>query len=246
LIEVRNSPRSAGVVVRGDRQDFEALYGSLHKIVGEDGEYRGYQPVRIRVLGVCYDLRHALMGNRALELVDNGMTREHAKNHAIICPPSNVYLAFHVVWPEMLFVLRALHELARIYAQSQSKAYCVFDDSKVVWDEHINQVRGFQIAVVKCLEATMSPHSFRRLMNILQREDLTLDNYTTQYVDELNIKFLDEEERTSKLLLIALRLIDKGKEYQKFTAKIEQAAMIYGTTPDNIQVNVEYPEEIEW
>ncbi len=29
-----------------------------------------------RVLGVCYDVRHAYQGDREIELVDNGMTAE--------------------------------------------------------------------------------------------------------------------------------------------------------------------------
>jgi len=240
LIEVRNSPRGTGVDIRGDQKDFDALYVALHKIVGEDGEFRGYQSVRMHVLGVCYDLRHALCGNRNVELVENGMTRERAIHHAVVCPSSNVYWSFHVLWPEMLFVLRALHEFARMYARSQSKDCDSFADPKVVWDEHINRVRGLQIAAVHCLKEVMSAQSFRRLQNVLLKEDLTLENYTTQYLDLLNGSILEEEERTTSLLRLALRLFDKGKEYQKITAEVERAALLHNTAPENIRLNVEY------
>jgi len=48
----------------------------LHDIVGEEGEHLYYGGARLRILGVCYDLRHALMGDRDYEFVENGMDEE--------------------------------------------------------------------------------------------------------------------------------------------------------------------------
>jgi len=53
--------------------DFQKLYDALSELVGEEGEYKGFENPRIRVLAICYDLRHAIMGDREFELVDNGM-----------------------------------------------------------------------------------------------------------------------------------------------------------------------------
>ena len=101
-------------------------------------------------------------------------------------------------------------------------------------------MRGLQIAAVHCLKEVMSAQSFRRLQNVLLKEDLTLENYTTQYLDLLNGSFLEAEERTTSLLRLALRLFDKGKEYQKITAEVERAALLHNTAPENIRLNVEY------
>ncbi|WP_407081839.1 DUF6904 family protein, partial [Psychrobacillus antarcticus] len=62
MISMQNTPNRLGVTTTGDFQDFEELYEALHTIVGEEMEYIHYDAVRIRVLGVCYDIRHALMG----------------------------------------------------------------------------------------------------------------------------------------------------------------------------------------
>ena len=38
-----------------------------------------YESAMNRVMGVCYDLRHALMGDRDIEFVDNGMDYDKMK-----------------------------------------------------------------------------------------------------------------------------------------------------------------------
>lgn len=56
--------------------DFKNLYKALHTVVGDKDEFVGFEAVRIRVLGVCYDVRHALMGDQEIEFVDIGMDEE--------------------------------------------------------------------------------------------------------------------------------------------------------------------------
>jgi hypothetical protein len=64
MIYVENTPNNTGVAVYGDHRDFEGLYEALHDIVGNEDEFVNHEVVRIRVLAVCYDLRHAMMGDR--------------------------------------------------------------------------------------------------------------------------------------------------------------------------------------
>lgn len=90
----------AGVSVGRDYQDLEELNDALHLIVGEEGELPAYNSVRIRVLGVCYYIRHSMMGNRGAIAVPNGFDREQARYMPIIAPETNVYLTFEVLWPE--------------------------------------------------------------------------------------------------------------------------------------------------
>ncbi|HAH95358.1 MAG TPA: hypothetical protein DHD79_10740 [Firmicutes bacterium] len=58
--------------------DLERLVEAFHNItIDEDSEkYQGLIRMSTRVLGVCYDVRHAYQGDREIELVDNGMTAE--------------------------------------------------------------------------------------------------------------------------------------------------------------------------
>lgn len=59
MIYVTNTSNNAGVAIYGDCLDFDALYEALHIVVGDEDEYVRYKAARIRILGVCYDLRHA-------------------------------------------------------------------------------------------------------------------------------------------------------------------------------------------
>jgi hypothetical protein len=92
MIYVKNTPQNAGVAIYGDFMDFERLYDSLHNVVGDEDEFISYETARMRVLGVCYDIRHALMGDREIEFVDNGMDEAKMRWLSAITPDKNVYL----------------------------------------------------------------------------------------------------------------------------------------------------------
>jgi len=76
MIFVKNTPNNTGVAIYGDYMDFENFYEALHAVVGDEDEFVGFEAARIRVLGICYDIRYALMGDREIEFVDNGMDEE--------------------------------------------------------------------------------------------------------------------------------------------------------------------------
>jgi hypothetical protein len=99
MIYVKNTPQNAGVAIYGDFMDFERLYDSLHNVVGDEGEFIYYETASLRVLGVCYDIRHALMGDREIEFVDNGMDEAKMRWMSAITPDKNVYLKINVLWP---------------------------------------------------------------------------------------------------------------------------------------------------
>ena len=95
MLKVSATTNLAGVTISGDHSDLETLYDSLHEVVGDEGEYRGHAAARIRVLGVCYDIRHALMGDREILFVDNGMDTEKMKRMGTIEHLLNEYSAEH-------------------------------------------------------------------------------------------------------------------------------------------------------
>jgi hypothetical protein len=107
--------------VSGDVQYFDSLHTALHKIVGEEGEWSNYEGARLRVLDVCYDIRHALMGNREFEFVHNGLDHDMMRRVGMIANDKNVYLAFNVLWPELLFVTMALNDFVSLICKQAGK-----------------------------------------------------------------------------------------------------------------------------
>lgn len=183
MIHAKNTPSNAGVAIYGDHMDFEEMYEALHTVVGDEGEFESYDAARIRVLGVCYGLRHALQGDRGIEFVDNGMDEDKMKRMSVITPDKNVYLKINVLWPEMLFITMALNDFIRLYARKKAKkSYGVLMDRLNIWDESIVHVRVFQSAIAKCIKETVSEASFSRMMNLMNKGYTWVDRYATQYL----------------------------------------------------------------
>ncbi|GAB6179029.1 hypothetical protein JCM14036_03480 [Desulfotomaculum defluvii] len=249
MLYAKNTPNNTGVAIYGDFMDFEALYDQLHEIVGDEGVYPSYDTARIRVLGVCYDLRHAMMGDREIEFIDNGMDQDKMRRLSTITSDKNIYLVINVLWPEMLFVLMALNDFVLLHARKQAKnTYTVMRHHKNIWDNSIAQVRFFQAAVAKCLKETVSEASYTRMINLMTKDYTWFDNYMTQYLDLLNLKFIemDKEKRLKSIPTMAKRLVEKGKEYINLKEDLEEAAKLHNCSVKNLRLKKDYPENIEW
>ncbi|NLI92577.1 MAG: hypothetical protein GX434_10350 [Peptococcaceae bacterium] len=249
MIYVKNTPNNTGVAIYGDYMDFENLYEALHTVVGNEDEFVAFDAARLRILGVCYDIRHALMGDREIEFVDNGMDEEKKRRMSVLAPDKNVYMKIYVLWPEMLFVTMALNDFIRLYARKKAKkSYDFILDKQNIWDESIAMVRVFQAAIMKCIKDTVSEASFRRMMNLMNKDYTWFDGYTRQYLDILNCRFIDmdKEKRLKNIPTMARKLAERGEEYEQIKAEVVAAARHYNTYEDNIKPPVDYPEDFEW
>lgn len=239
MLNVNITPNCAGLQVDGDFYDFDQLYIALHEIVGEEDEYTEYSAVRIRVLGFCYDLRHANMGDRKVVHVDNGLTNEILKYHGIVGVKKNLYLSFNTYLPEILFITMALNDFIKLYEKKVKHP---------IWNETIATVRILQSKITGCLEKILTPHKFKMMMNTINPYWQDYVNYATQYLDLLNIRFLDwdSEKRLKNINIIAKRLAEKGEEYQSVKKDVYEAAVKNDTHPNEMELKIDYPEEINW
>lgn len=239
MIYVTNTPNNAGVSIHGDYQDFDQLYDALYAIVGDEGEFLSHYSARTRVLGVCYDIRHAIMGDREVEYVDNGMDEEKMKRLSMITPKQNIYFKIEVLWPEMLFVTMALNDFIML-----NRKKCKHPE----WDKTTAAVRKLQAGVAECLQQTVSEASYKRMLNKMIRDYTWMDDYFTQYLDLLNSKFLamDKEKRLSNISSMSKRLAEKGTEYQAVKRDVTEAAQNYNCDVTEIRLDIEHSEDIDW
>lgn len=121
MLIATNTPNHAGVTLYGDYMDFDHLYEALHRVIGEEDESSSYFSSRTRILGLCDEIRHALMGQREYEFIDNGLDDDKKKFMGILAPTKNVYLRTNLLWPETLFIMMALNDFTLHYAKSISK-----------------------------------------------------------------------------------------------------------------------------
>jgi len=119
-----------------------------------------------------------------------------------------------------------------------------------IWDSAIAYTRIFQAEVAKCISSLFSKPVFSRINNLLNKNYSTIENYITQYIDVLNINFLDlnKEKRIKSIPGIAKKITEFNREYQSLSFAIKQAAKKYGCATSEIKTKEsdDYPEEIDW
>ena len=188
---------------------------------------------------MCYDIRHALMGDREIEFVDNGMDAEKMKRMSTITHNKNIYLNINVLWPEMLFVTMALNDFLKVHRKK-----CKHSE----WDRPTAAVRKLQAAVSECLKQTVSDASYKRMLNNMTSSYTWFDGYTAQYLDILNCRFLDmdTDKRLKNISTMAKRLAEQGDEYRSVRRDVLAFAKQNNCEVDNIRPNVDYPDDIEW
>ncbi len=250
MLTIKNTPNLAGIEISGDYQDLDTLYMSLLTIVGDEEEYGNYEGPSLRVLGLMYDIRHAFQGDREFEFVSNGMDEDRMKLLEMITPEKNLYYKVNVYYPEVLFVTMAINDFIRLYSKKQAKsAPFPLLDKKNLLDASITTARLFQSLVVGCLKESITEASFKRTLNLMHKDYPWMDGYATQYLDMLNIRYLnagDREEREKLLLTTVKRIVEKSKEYQEVERDVREMAIANNCSKEDIRLSWDYPEEIEW
>lgn len=92
MISAKPTENLTGIILKGNFDDF-------------------YWGVKNRLLAVCYDIRHAYMGDREVKLVDNGVHDEMMKWHSMILPKQEVHYAVKFLFPEAVFVALSAPDL---------------------------------------------------------------------------------------------------------------------------------------
>ena len=112
MLQTKPTEQLTGITIKGDYKDFYELVESIHRITGlNDDQTEIYYGVKNRLLGICYDIRHAFMGDRDIVLEDNGMRKEIMKWHKQITPIQNVYYSVEVLFPEAIFVAASVPKM---------------------------------------------------------------------------------------------------------------------------------------
>ena len=72
MLRFKPTEHLTGVTIQGDLQDFYELTESIYRITGiVDDPTSAYYGVRNTLLAICYDIRHAYMGDRDIFTVEN-------------------------------------------------------------------------------------------------------------------------------------------------------------------------------
>ncbi|MDN7245063.1 DUF6904 family protein [Planococcus sp. 1R117A] len=238
MLTMTNTPNHTGVKISGDYFDLDELNQAFYHVIGDENKYYDYAGARTRILGISYEIRHAAQGDRNVESVFNGLHDHMKKQHSFIAPDKNIYFSTEVLWPEVLYAAIALKDFVRLHREDAK-----FPD----WDVHLHVIARFQSLVLDCLHGQVPEEEYQQILKAFQQA-VPGEEYAIQYIDFLNIKYIDmpKKQREKSLGVIALKIAMQDKDYVAFRNQVLAAATPNKVPIHEIRLQTEYPEEIEW
>lgn len=257
MLQTKPTEHLTGIAVQGDFKDFSELVESIYRITGlTDDQTELYYGVKNRLLGICYDIRHAFMGDRDIILADNGMNKEIMKWHEIITPTQNVYYSVNILFPEAIFVAVSVPKMYRFssayYGKKGRRADMECDLPMIPYADYIRDKANLDVlcaGIFQALGEVIGNEELEKLIQLMQRADESYMDYATHYIDKCNIELLKTavEKRKDKLRNIARRIAKRPQAYQNMEDELKYWAKEYKTTIYNLQdPRIEYPEYFEW
>ena len=262
MITAKPTEHLAGITLEGEYSDFYEIVESIYRMTGLEENYDDrYWSVKNRLLGICYDIRHAYMGDRTITLANNGVHDEMMKWTSMILPKQNVHYSVEVMFPEAVFVALSVPEMyvwsAIYYGDRARKLKKKNPDREMITQKYGDYLRDKAVLDTLCsviLSALAEVIGDEELEKLLHLKDLhsygnAFEHYAAQYVDKCNVEYLKTvpEKRKDKLRNIAKRLANKPSAYDHMKWDLEDTARAHHCSIHQLRdPSLEYPEEIEW
>lgn len=261
MLKVTSTKNNTGITISGDYDDLHELYECIENLSGLEGAYSGYECVCLNCLGFAYDIRHAFMGDREVEMVDNGVHEEMQKWHAKIMPKVNIYYSVNVLWTEVMFVVLAMNDYIELANDPKTYAAVLAELPEEIAVEQkkrvlysISVVKLFQALVWQEFRAVVGDNRYSRiykktLSNYTYIKNLGYTGFCSQYIDELTVKYVATaiEKRPAKLAACVRSMIEKDSDYQDVQEGIWKFALENEVPISEVHIaDLEYPTEIEW
>ena len=239
MLSIAHTENLTGARISGDYFDLDEFNQALYAVIGDENKYYDWEGSRTRILGVAYEIRHALQGERHVDFVANGLAKASMKHHDIVTSGKNIYYSVKVLWPELIFTTIALNDFVRLYAKERTHASL---------DVHIAAIRKFQSTVGEALQTIVPQEEYIQFMSALSSNETNVQEYAIQFVDMLNLNYIDstKEQREKSLGMIALKLAIQDKDYIAFKNQVLNSANKTKSDIHDISLTKKYPEEIEW
>lgn len=252
MLSVKTTEKLTGVTISGIYWDLNALYDALTNVIGMDGNYTEYEACRLRVLGLCYDIRHAYQGDRNRGRIEYG----------------NEVFSFEYLWPEMVFIFAVLYDFTGL--SEGSRCYLKQENAEKLFyhpetkdallerlPDDIAYVRYFQNIIKNAFQRTVDSKRYKKIMSDYENEysysyarmKRYFNRFCPQWVDIKNVKYLKRapERRKSYLATITEKILFDNSDYDALEEAVFGYAKEAGVSTYEIKLEgMEYPDEIEW
>lgn len=261
MISAKPTEHLTGVLIEGEYEDFYEMVESIYRMTGLEEDYNDrYWSVKNRLLGICYDIRHAFQGDRNVKLVDNGANDELMMWHSMVMPQQNLHYSVEVLFPEALFVAFSIPELylpsSVYYGQRARKLQKKEEQPRKFVDRYADYIRDqamldmLSSVILSAFADVIGDEDFEKVLSQRGKSyGYEYEHYATQYVDKCNAEYLKTvpEKRKDKLRNIAKRLLKKPDAYRNLLSDLEYSARRHGCSIHELHdPDLEYPETIEW
>ena len=239
MIYVKATMHLTGVTIQGDLDDFNDLVSAIYRMTGTSEEVGDlYESVKNRLLGLCYDIRHAYMGDREIVLKDNVLGSNIKEEFGIHECNQNIYYSVNIVYSKGYYGKRDQYNQEYKMINSYSN---YFKDKALL--------SLLSSSIYQSLEEVIGSDEFNKLYSLINKENPDYVDYVTLYIDQCNLDLIKTQivQRKDKLIDITRNFIKKNKEYKNIEKRIKAYAHKHQISIDQIEdVNIEYPEVIEW
>lgn len=270
MLQLKPTEHLTGINLSGDYQDLNALRSAIFRVCGDENEYDGYESAQTYLLALCYDLRHAYMGDRGYLSVDNG---SDCMGDAIRCifdfgpdddieemkkryTNGNLYFHENLVFPDAVYFTLVLDEFlllteTKLLSDWQPDSDCEpYDIYQFQCDKAL--IQYYQSCVWKCLQSVIGSDRCGKIKKAIGRKRTIFQNYATPYLEQQSTLYLSiksTEDKPDVLARIIYQIIKKPADYCRLELEMMDYAREYGVAPENVNFDFSYLGEVgvvEW
>ena len=265
MLKVQDTPNHLGAYISGTYEDLDMLHEAVFDVMGSEESYpNGHDALRTRIAGILYDIRHASMGDREIELVDNGVNPDYLGADGKQLPKANVVFSVPILWPELSFFALFTDDMAMSVTKRDGLKKICKNLPKEAFECIQDRVEA-SIGLVKFFDALvwqeMRRVTGRRRVKSIDKNNLFGWNTSFtgncssvlehQYIDELNLRYINmaPEKRPVELGKIARYICNpfSDRKHGALSRKLSEIAYEYDVNEAEIDLYSEaYPEEFDW
>jgi len=219
MVIAEATEHGSGIFLKGDMLDLQSVHSTIHDLANEATFGIKLQET---LLALAYNIRKAYEGQR--EQVSMGF--DDFGNEV-------VYLGVRILWPGFLIRLNLLRHAASL--QPTTKKH----------QAHLYMLEALAEEALTEYE----PRTAQRVMDWLARFAGLYDGYLTQFLEELDHRYIELEDglaRFRELPDILHMTWTLSEEYTEFERKLTEAAEEEGCSPDMLTIERDGYPEFKW
>jgi len=257
MLDVTMTPNLLGFRVAGDARELEALYDDIWSLAGSEEDHVGDPDVaamRERLLALCYDLRHAVHGDRGFEVTKDEFPSRWDEE-GLPTSVDRATLSFEVLYPEAMYEVMAIGYLVRLRTHELSNgpggnSLRGWADI-AVWDSAACHARYYQSLVLKAVGQVATKGRYARIREHVTDAPPAIPAMYEQWLDILNEDHaMRSRKGRAENLSVAVRdmaQFHRSEQYWELKDKVDDFARERGTHRANVRVtDYDWLDEAEW